>query len=201
MYVNNPFVSEETVDFIENHSADRVGARIRKIRNAKKMSQAQLGELVELNADRIQKYENGARRPKLELTKKIANALGVDALALTDPIIPNDISVMYALFEMEEVYDLKIHDDGRISISFGNGITGAINSNLREWYKRIEERDVALSNAEDDTEREDIMLEYNMWKWTFPKPLADQTDKFLRKAQIQSKIEQLQAELEQMDEN
>ena len=201
MYINNPFASEETVDFIENHSADRVGARIRKIRNAKKMSQAQLGELVDLNADRIQKYENGARRPKLELTKKIANALGVDALALTDPVIPNDIGVMYALFEMEEVYDLKVHDDGRISISFGNGITGAINSNLREWYKRIEKRDEDLANAKDDTERESIMLEYNMWKWTFPKPLADQTDKFLRKAQIQSKIEQLQAELEQLDDN
>ena len=199
MYVTNIFATEDAADFNENTSADRVGARIRKIRKAKGMSQSELGECVGLNADRIQKYENGARRPKFDLTKKIAYALGVEALAITDPVVSNYIGAMYAFFEMEEAYDLKVNDDGRISISFGNGITGAINSNLREWYKRIEQRDEALAGAKNDEERNAIMLDYNQWKWTFPKPLARQTETALRKSQLQHKIEQLQEELNRLE--
>lgn len=35
------------------------------------VSQTELGEKVGLNADRIQKYENGARKPKADLLKKL----------------------------------------------------------------------------------------------------------------------------------
>ena len=95
-----PF-GQEIVDFNEETSADRVGGRIRKIRRARNLSQSELGESVGLSADRIQKYENGVRRPKMDMMKKIADALGVDALALTDPVVSNYMGAMYAFFEMD----------------------------------------------------------------------------------------------------
>ncbi len=61
------------MDFNEETAADRVGRRIREIRMAQGMSQAELGEAVGLNADRIQKYENGARKPRADLLKRIAS--------------------------------------------------------------------------------------------------------------------------------
>ena len=54
--VNNPF-GQDPMDFNENTSADRVGLRIREIREAQGMTQAELGEKIGLNGDRVQKYD------------------------------------------------------------------------------------------------------------------------------------------------
>lgn len=56
--VNNPF-GQDPMDFNDETAASRVGDRIRKIRTEKGLSQAELGAMVGLTADRIQKYENG----------------------------------------------------------------------------------------------------------------------------------------------
>ena len=66
---NNSF--GENLILNEQTAAARVGNRIRKIRMEKGLSQTELGEKVGLNADRIQKYENGARKPKADLLKKL----------------------------------------------------------------------------------------------------------------------------------
>ena len=105
--VNNPF-GQDPMDFNESTAADRVGRRIREIRESQNMTQAELGEKIGLNGDRVQKYENGARKPKSELLKQFARALDVSTLALTDPIVANYFGAMYALFEMEKRYDLKV---------------------------------------------------------------------------------------------
>ena len=43
---------------------------------------------------------------------------------------------MYALFEMEKNYDLKIKRDGaKLSLVFGNGFMGDMNAYLDEWEK------------------------------------------------------------------
>ena len=55
---NNPF-GRDPIDFDEETAASRVGTRIRNIREARGMSQTELGARVGLTADRIQKYENG----------------------------------------------------------------------------------------------------------------------------------------------
>ena len=90
--INNPF-GQDPMDFNESTAADRVGHRIKEIREAQGMTQAELGELVGLNGDRVQKYENGVRKPKAELLKRFAGALGVSTLALTDPIVANYFGV------------------------------------------------------------------------------------------------------------
>lgn len=64
-----PF-GQDPMEFNEETSASRVGARIRKIRTDKGLLQADLGNMVGLTADRIQKYENGVRKPKADLLKK-----------------------------------------------------------------------------------------------------------------------------------
>ena len=51
--VNNPF-GQDPMDFNENTAADRVGYRIREIRESQNMTQAELGEKVGLNGDRVQ---------------------------------------------------------------------------------------------------------------------------------------------------
>ena len=58
------------MDFSEESATYRIGDRIRNIRKEKGLSQADLGSLVGLSADRIQKYKNGARRPKHDLLDK-----------------------------------------------------------------------------------------------------------------------------------
>ena len=100
MYVYNPFGTSPE-DFNRETAPNRVGRRIRAIRQEEGMSQGDLGEKVGLNANRIQQYENGARNPKFELCKQIAEALEVEASALLDPQVASYIGAMYAFFEME----------------------------------------------------------------------------------------------------
>ena len=113
-----------------NTEADRIGARIREIRIENGMSQEDLGNKVGLSADRIQKYENGVRKPKAELLQKIATSLGVNTLALTDPVVADSVGAMYAFFEMEKLYNLKVQriQDGRLILIVDDGVSGPLNT-------------------------------------------------------------------------
>ena len=106
LMVHNPF-GQDAADFNEETSADRIGRRIRAIRIEKGLSQAELGEAMGLTADRIQKYENGVRKPKFDMLKQFAYVLGVETIALMDPVVSNYIGAMFAFFEMEEHYELR----------------------------------------------------------------------------------------------
>ena len=120
MYVYNPFGTAPE-NFDRETAPSRIGRRIRAIRQEKNMSQGDLGEKVGLNANRIQQYENGARNPKFDLCKQIAEALEVEASALLDPQVASYIGAMFAFFEMETLYDLRLKEDdkGQIYIRFG----------------------------------------------------------------------------------
>jgi transcriptional regulator with XRE-family HTH domain len=201
--VNNPF-GQDPMDFNDNTAADRVGRRIREIREAQKMTQAELGEKIGLNGDRVQKYENGVRKPKAELLKQFAHALGVSTLALTDPIVANYFGAMYALFEMEKNYDLKVKRDGaKLSLAFGNGFMGEMNGYIDEWEKECRQVEIELEAATSEEERASILHAYEMWKWNFPRDIADRTEKdlkALRRAKIEEQMKQLQKELSDLDD-
>ena len=116
MYVYNLFGTAPE-DFDCETTPSRVGRRIRAIRQEEDMSQGELGEKVGLNANRIQQYENGARNPKFELCKQIAEALKVEFSALLDPQVASYIGAMFAFFEMETLYDLRLKEvDGQICV-------------------------------------------------------------------------------------
>ena len=94
--------------------------------------------MVGITFDRIQKYENGVRKPKADLLKKIADALGVSILALVDPNTTSYIGSMYAFFEMEEHFDVRIEKTSENQIP-GLCITVEANNPLykymQEWYE------------------------------------------------------------------
>ena len=193
-------ITEE--EFDELYAGKRIGSKIRKIRESQGMSQAELGEKIDLNANRIQQYENGARKPKLALAQKIAKALGVETLALLDPIITSDTGAMYGLFDMEEFHNLKlVKINDKIFISFGDGITSLspLNRFIEEWYKIQQQRDDKLMLAATAEEKEKILREYKMWEWTFPRPLIDETTKLDKKELIRQRISELQKELEDLE--
>lgn len=157
----------------------RTGGRIRRIRTEKGLSQAELGTMVGLTADRIQKYENGARKPKLDLIKMIAEALGVESMALIDPDVSSDNGSMYAFFEMEELYALKpIEVNGKIVLMAGDGITGTLNNYLEKWYKRLGKKEADLEVAPQEI-KDDVIKDYHDWKWKFPKSLEAETKRIV----------------------
>lgn len=199
LMVHNPF-GQDAADFNEETSADRIGRRIRSIRIEKGLSQAELGQAMGLTADRIQKYENGARKPKFDMLKQFAYVLGVETIALMDPVVSNYIGAMFAFFEMEELYELEVKKDGaKYSLQFGNGFTGTMNDYLKEWY---EERETIRTRMENATEEEKaaILKEYHEWERTFPKALCDRTEKSLQKARLKNTIAELQEKLDAMDD-
>ena len=61
-----------------------IGEKIKRIRQHRRMTQKELGELVDLSANRIAQYEMGYRVPKKPLLNQIAEALRVSPLALSD---------------------------------------------------------------------------------------------------------------------
>ena len=177
--VNNQF-GKDPLDFNEDTSADRVGSRIRAIRMAKGMSQAELGEKVGLNADRIQKYENGARKPKSDMLKQIARVLDVSTLALADPVTTNYVGAMFAMFELERTFNMHISKTPSdqppgfcLSVDFREGMY----KHMEEWYKVYTKMKSELDVASTDEERKAITDSYNNWEWTYPQGLVDKTER------------------------
>lgn len=172
MYVYNPFGTAQE-DFDRETAGSRIGRRIRAIRTEDELSQGELGEKVGLNANRIQQYENGARNPKFDLCKQIAEALEVETSALLDPQVASYIGAMYAFFEMETLYDLRLKEvDGQMCICFGesqNDINvSTMNKNLKAWHDRRKKMEDDILNAESEDEKKNIIHEYHMWEWNFP---------------------------------
>lgn len=172
MYVYNPF-GQSPEDFDRETAGSRIGRRIRAIRQEGDLSQTELGEKVGLNANRIQQYENGARNPKFELCKQIAEALEVEASALLDPQIASYIGAMYAFFEMETLYDLRLKEvDGQMCICFGESqhdiSVSTMNKNLKAWSERRKKMEDDILNATSEEEKKKIIHDYHMWEWNFP---------------------------------
>ena len=137
------------------------------------------------------------------MLKKIADALGVSTLALSDPIVLNYIGAMYAFFEMEETYDLKVVDEnGCLKLIFGDGRIGnTMNKYLSEWEEEKARVDKELEAASSEAEKQAIKKDYDFWKWSYPDALVDQSTKAQKKARIQERIEQLQQALSELEED
>lgn len=199
--LNDDVKVTDYIDFDSETAGSRTGERIRMIRTEKGLTQAELGEAVGLNADRIQKYENGVRKPKNELLKKMADVLGVNPLAFTDPNITSKVGAMYGLFELERKYGLKLDvapaGEGTgitVTFDFKNDMYKYLKAWLDEYASTYAEIEVASS----DEERDEIIKAYHDWEWNFPKPLADKTANALKKQRLKDKIEQLQEEYDKL---
>ena len=88
-----------------------VGKKIRAYREFRGFSQIQLAELSGINVGTIRKYELGIRNPKPEQLEKIANSLKISPYAMSDPNFDTYVSVMHALFALEDQYGLHAYRD------------------------------------------------------------------------------------------
>ena len=172
-------------------AAARVGHKIKKIRTEKGLSQEDLGKKVGLSADRIQKYENGARRPKSDMLSKIANALNVSPLALVDPDTSSYIGAMYALFDLEANFNVAVDkeesDYGNglsIKISYGNEFSKYVD----QWYKAKLKTNAMLLGASSEEEKEEIIKAYHEWEWNYPCKEFDGNYKEIQKSKIKNYI-------------
>lgn len=211
LYISQPAISraikaledELKMDFNDETYASRVGDRIRKIRTEKGLSQAELGARIGLSGDRVQKYENGVRKPRTDVVKKIAAALGVSTLALADPVTTNYISAMFAMFELVDTFNMKLEESGeneapamRLSVNFRNQLYNY----MKEWYEVYSNMQAQLETAANEEEANEIRKAYHNWQWTFPKGLVDKTEKGLQKARLKRKIEELQEAYDKLEE-
>ena len=174
---------------------DRIGWRIRTARGTRKMSQAELGEKIGLNADRVQQYENGYRKPKRELLEKIADALGISVLALADPNTMNEIGAVYAMFEMESNFSLKIDSvfkDGEKKYCLTAGSNSELYEYMADWYEMSCIHEAELRTLTTDDERLEVDESYWSWKSNFPEVTFDKAARDTKKAEILKRIKDLQ---------
>lgn len=180
--------------------AYRVGSRIRLIRKVLGVSQAELGDRIGITADRVQKIENGAKKPNAEQLQEIAAALGVNVKAFIDPIITDPISIMFALFNMEMLYDLKVNQqDGKTVLTFSDGISGKINKYLKMWEQEYKSCIDKLEHASSDEETQEIMDSYMKWKISFMGESYERILKSEEKRRIEDQIEALKQQLEKLN--
>lgn len=191
--INSDMGGFDELDLREMEIQLETGKRIRKIRTNKGMTQSELGALVGLSADRIQQYENGYRRPKNNLLMKIAEALKVSPLALINPVFNWDVSIMYALFELEETHelDIQITEDGKYTFSFDDK-NEDFNIMLAKWHSIKQQTSLELKKANTENEKKEIMLKYRDMKNNFSSIMRDEIDACMEeyKAKVQKELHQ-----------
>ena len=180
----------------------RIGDRIRRIRTEKGMSQAELGAIIGLNADRIQKYENGARSPKADTLKQIASALGVSILALTDPNTASHIGAMYAFFELEEKFNMTVargpeNKDKNPTMTLSVSSADPMYYYMQEWLEKYEKTTLQLEAASSAEEKKTILKAYREWKWNYSFDNSTY-EKTMQKARLKNEIEKLQKEYDSL---
>lgn len=195
-------ITDSEKSIYESILSDNIGSRIKRIRKFKGLTQAELGEKVGLNSNRIQQYENGARTPKVDMLVNIAKALDVNIRAITDPKINDFYGVMFALFDLEDFWGLEIKSiDNQLFLFFDDSKdenrAEVINSYLKYWYNSKQffhlktQHDVQLNNNF-------IGNTYEEFKWNFPQnyrefEVEENKDKLI--TDIKKQISELQNEL------
>lgn len=143
-----------------------IGNKIKRIRNLRGLTQKEFGRLIgfdEKTADvRVAQYESGTRTPKTDLLRKMAEILDVNICYLSEPSLYSAEEIMFALFELDDNYPIKILDkpNEKHSVCFDSVIMDGF---LAEWQIRKQELADGIITPE----------EYLEWKMNFPKTADD----------------------------
>lgn len=183
-------------------SASRIGDRIRRIRTEMGMSRAELAEKLGFDPNRVQQYENGARRPKTPLLKKIAEALSVSVFALMDPVPTSTIGVMYTLFELEENFNMTVargpeNKDKNPTMALSVSSADPMYYYMQEWLDEYEKTKSQLESVSSAEEEKTILKAYHEWKWNYSLD-SSAYEKSLQKARLKNEIEKLQKEYDSL---
>lgn len=143
-----------------------IGNKIKRIRNLRGLTQKEFGRLIgfdEKTADvRVAQYESGTRTPKADLLRKMAEILDVNICYLSEPSLYSAEEIMFALFELDDNYPIKILDtpNEKHSVCFDSVLMDGF---LAEWQIRKQELADGIITPE----------EYLEWKMNFPKTADD----------------------------
>ena len=201
MMLKNPY-GKSIFDCIEEEDALRVGKRIKKIRLLRKISREEFGNMLGLSVDRVQKYENGARKPRPDMLRKMAKALNVRPETFIDPAIDCREGAMHALFELEEEYGMIISwtkTEAGPAIGLSAPYKSSIYTSMKEWLDVYNETQVELESAETKEEKKAIIDKYNNWKWSYPLGIIYQSQRDIYKMQVKHQIENLQEIYDKLD--
>ena len=197
MSMNNNPIDQDPIDHIEETAANRIGSRIREIRLARGLTQAELGDKVGLTADRIRQYEAGYRKPKTDTIKAIASALEVQPLALTDPVATSYLGAVYAMFELEKLYDLTLTEaDGVFYLQFESEKAQSLVKYLNVWYRALNIYKAELKQAKNTEEAAAVQKRYNCFKWTLPELATDNDATKLQMKILSDAISELRKQLD-----
>lgn len=186
--LNRPYGSNLEIEEINESSAERIGKNIQKIREMNGMSRSELGTLTSLKPARVFQYETGVRRPRIDITKAFAKALGVEIYSLLDPIITDINGVMHTLFQLEELHDLHPEvTDNRYYLMFGDGKKGKLNKFICAWHKQRQNY-MHDSDGKSESESKEFLRNYRMWEWAFPRSFHSEDDNTLQLLRIKDEI-------------
>ena len=153
-----------------------IGKKIKRIRIFRKKTQVELANKVGLTGNRIIRYESGDRTPKIDMVKKIADALYVNEFAISDIDLESDIGIMHLLFYLEDNCGLKVckrinpqTNKPEYNLHFDEH-SSSITTYLKDWYEEYEKD---LGNNTQYTEAQ--KHKYDEWRYTFPEPLIKRT--------------------------
>ena len=156
---------------LANH-AFRTSNRIKRVRYFRGLTQRELGIRAgfdENTADvRINQYEAGLRKPKEEILTRIAEALEVNYRSLYEPTFYTAEDIMYTLFEMDEHFNIRLHEVPDENFSSRKHYAIQIRypvaeSFLQEWDLRKKELAAGIISKS----------EYTEWKLNWPQTADD----------------------------
>ncbi len=151
-----------------------VGRRIRGFRMKRGMTQKELGKAVGFSprtaSVRMAQYECGARTPKPELLKQIADVLHVSVDALTTPDFENAADLMHTLFALEDAYIFLVSlqtDSIELRLDLEDSyVPLAIRVMLKTWGELREKYLCGEISKE----------EYDQWRYNFPNIPKDESE-------------------------
>jgi len=143
----------------------KIGEIIKRMRELRGMTQQDLGELVGFPArnaaTRIAQYETNYRIPKESMAEKLASALGISPLALSEPSFDDYYSLYHALIVLEDMYHANPEiNDGKTALTFGENPLDqkSINDFLAKWYR------MKQSYSKGEITKD----EYDEWRYSYP---------------------------------
>ncbi len=121
-----------------------IGERIKRIRNFRKWTRAQLGKAVGLSDVRIRQYEIGNRIRKENMIQELAKALDCNYRSIYEPSLYAAEDVIYTLFELDEHYDMNLYEvanpddptEKHIAVGFDYSL---LDDFLSNWKKKKED--------------------------------------------------------------
>ena len=180
-----------------------LGAKIRKYRTLKGLTQKELGEKCQLNESTIRNYELGNRYPDEVTLSTIADALGIAQSALADPDPSKVFNAVQILFDLEERYGLTpIEVNGEVHLT---------QKPLKEEASPREELDylqmkqsLRIWNHIKKVYNEGNLLdeEYENWKSLYPDFIDDDNCYgYTEEPEIETRIEEVSSMIESVPED